>query len=55
LYSSVSFGAGGAVGSLASGYLWQGIGPGLTFAAAAVAALVGALAAWHWIDQDHDY
>jgi PPP family 3-phenylpropionic acid transporter len=55
LYSSVSFGAGGAVGSLASGYLWQGIGPGLTFAAAALAAMIGALAAWRWIDQDHDY
>ena len=44
LYSSVSFGAGGAVGSLASGYLWTGMGPqamylmaaGISLAAAAV-------------------
>jgi PPP family 3-phenylpropionic acid transporter len=55
LYSSVSFGAGGAVGSLASGYLWQGLGPGPTFGVAALAAMLGALAAWHWIDKDHDY
>lgn len=55
LYSSVSFGAGGAVGSLASGYVWQGIGPGMTFAAAAVTALVGALVAWRLIDRQHDY
>jgi PPP family 3-phenylpropionic acid transporter len=27
LYSSVSFGAGGAAGSLVSGYLWTGLGP----------------------------
>lgn len=55
LYSSVSFGAGGAVGSLASGYLWDGAGPGLTFVMAAVAALAGAFAAWRWIDRKHDH
>lgn len=55
LYSSVSFGAGGAVGSLASGYVWQGLGPGVTFAAAGMVALLGALAAWRWIDRSHDY
>lgn len=55
LYSSVSFGAGGAVGSLASGYVWDGIGPGATFALASVVAVAGALAAWRWIDQQHDY
>ncbi|MFN2309984.1 MAG: MFS transporter [Gammaproteobacteria bacterium] len=41
LYSSLSFGAGGAVGSLAAGYLWAGLGPEWTYVAA---ALVGALA-----------
>jgi PPP family 3-phenylpropionic acid transporter len=40
VYSSVSFGAGGAVGSLYSGYTWSAWGPGLTFAlAAGLAAL----------------
>lgn len=55
LYSSVSFGAGGAVGSLLSGYAWEGIGPGATYVAASVLAVGGALAAWRWIDPEHDY
>jgi PPP family 3-phenylpropionic acid transporter len=55
LYSSVSFGAGGAVGSLASGYAWQGVGPALTYSVAGLVALLGAFAAWRWIDTDHDY
>jgi PPP family 3-phenylpropionic acid transporter len=37
LYSSVSFGAGGAAGSLVSGYLWTGLGPqSMYFVAAAI-------------------
>jgi PPP family 3-phenylpropionic acid transporter len=55
LYSSLSFGAGGALGSLASGYAWQGAGPDLTFNAAALTALLGAVVAWRWIDRGHDY
>ena len=55
LYSSVSFGAGGAVGSLASGYAWQGMGPALTYGVAALVALLGAFVAWRWIDTGHDY
>jgi PPP family 3-phenylpropionic acid transporter len=39
LYSSLSFGAGGAIGSLASGYLWTGIGPEAMYLLAAGAAL----------------
>ncbi|MGD1982621.1 MAG: MFS transporter [Chromatiaceae bacterium] len=55
LYSSVSFGAGGAAGSLAAGYAWEGLGASLTFAIASALALAGAFAAWRWIDRDHDY
>jgi len=51
LYSSVSFGAGGAVGSLASGYAWQGLGPAMSYGAAGIVALLGALVAWRWIDS----
>ena len=54
LYSSVSFGAGGAVGSLASGYAWQGLGPAYTFGVATGLALAGAFVAWRWIDAQHD-
>ncbi len=43
LYASVSFGAGGALGSLYSGYLWDFVSPTTMFVVAGVIALVGAL------------
>jgi PPP family 3-phenylpropionic acid transporter len=49
LYSSMSFGAGGAVGSLYSGYLWAAAGPLLTYVVAAGTALLAWLVAWRWI------
>jgi PPP family 3-phenylpropionic acid transporter len=41
IYLSVSFGAGGVLGSLLSGLGWDSIGPAWTFSAAAFAALAG--------------
>lgn len=38
LYSSLSFGAGGAVGSLVAGYVWTGIGPQWTYVFGAAAS-----------------
>ena len=43
IYGSLTFGVGGTLGSLASGALWGGAGPGLTFSAAAACAFVGML------------
>jgi PPP family 3-phenylpropionic acid transporter len=47
LYASVSFGAGGALGNLGSGYLWDGVGASVTYSAAAglcaLAFMVGVL------------
>lgn len=40
LYSGVGFGAGGALGVFASGWLWTHAGPGWTFTCGAAAALV---------------
>jgi PPP family 3-phenylpropionic acid transporter len=51
LYSSVSFGAGGALGSLLSGYLWTGIGPEATYLVAAGYALLAVFIAWGWVDR----
>ena len=51
LYSSISFGAGGAVGSLLSGYLWTGIGPQATYLVSAGYALVAVIVAWGWVDR----
>lgn len=41
LYTSLTFGAGGAVGALASGYTWETLGPAITFSLGSAAALVG--------------
>jgi PPP family 3-phenylpropionic acid transporter len=41
IYLSVSFGAGGVLGSMLSGLGWESIGPAWTFSAAALAALAG--------------
>jgi PPP family 3-phenylpropionic acid transporter len=46
LYSSSSFGAGGALGSLAAGYLWSSGGAEATFVLAAGVSTVGFLVAW---------
>jgi PPP family 3-phenylpropionic acid transporter len=46
LYSSLSFGLGGAVGSLASGYIWTRLGAQWVYYLAAALALAGFLAAW---------
>lgn len=51
LYSSVSFGAGGAAGALASGYLWSGAGGASTFVFAAFLSALAFLLAWRGLDQ----
>lgn len=43
IYSSLTFGAGGALGGLYSGVSWQAWGPGATFTIAAACAAAGAL------------
>lgn len=49
LYSSMSFGVGGSLGSLYSGYLWEHAGPASIYIAAAVAATVSALVTWFYV------
>ncbi len=51
LYSSVSFGAGGAVGSLIAGYLWAGVGAQWMFAVAAATAALAALITWRGLER----
>ncbi|MEJ2575113.1 MAG: MFS transporter [Gammaproteobacteria bacterium] len=55
LYSSLSFGAGGALGSLSSGVTWETLGPMETYLIATGVALLGAFAAWRFIDAAHDH
>ena len=49
LYASLSFGAGGAVGSLLSGLLWDRIDHSSLFALAALAALLAWIVVWRFI------
>jgi PPP family 3-phenylpropionic acid transporter len=51
LYSSLSFGAGGAVGSFYSGLTWDSVGPQVTFLIAAAIAFIAMLVAWFWIPK----
>lgn len=46
IYGSLTFGVGGTLGSLASGYAWEPLGAALTFTLAAVAALAGMVLLW---------
>jgi MFS transporter, PPP family, 3-phenylpropionic acid transporter len=41
LFSSIGYGAGGALGALAAGWTWEVAGPGVAFTVSAVAALAG--------------
>ncbi len=52
LYSSLSFGAGGAAGSLASGYLWGSLGGENTYLVAAFLSSVALLICWRWLHPD---
>lgn len=53
IYSGISFGAGGAVGAVLSGYLWQQ-NPQLSFLLASVASGLACLLAWRFIHDPVD-
>jgi PPP family 3-phenylpropionic acid transporter len=55
LYSSLSFGAGGAMGSLFGGYLWASLGGEWIFSMASLMALLGVFAAYRWVDRARQY
>jgi len=49
LYSSMSFGLGGAVGALISGYTWETVGAGISFTIAAGLSVIAGFVAWRYI------
>lgn len=49
LYSSLSFGAGGAIGSFAAGYLLDGVGAQWMYLSAAAVALLASVIAWRGV------
>lgn len=52
LYSSVSFGAGGALGSLISGYLWLTPGPMWTYLLASALTVLAFMISLIWLKED---
>lgn len=51
IYGSLSFGGGGALGSLFSGYLWASAGPTVTFSLAALLSLGAFVVAWRLLSD----
>jgi len=49
LYGSISFGAGGLIGSLLGGYIWENSGAETCFLAAALIALSIVWIIWRWL------
>ena len=52
IYSSLSFGAGGALGGLVSGWSWDRLGSGMTFAFGSLFALAGLVLVYVWVLGD---
>jgi len=51
IYGSISFGLGGALGSVYAGYMWDTAGAAMTFTIAAVLALAAAVVVWRWVQS----
>jgi len=51
LYSSLSFGAGGLLGGLFSGWSWDALGSAATYGASAAFALAGFGLVWGWVRE----
>lgn len=51
LYGSLSFGAGGAIGSLISGYVWQ-MGAQFSYWGAAGVCIIATWIGWQWLERD---
>jgi PPP family 3-phenylpropionic acid transporter len=49
LYSSLSFGAGGLLGGLLSGWMWDGVGAAWTYTLSAAFALLGLMLVVAWV------
>jgi PPP family 3-phenylpropionic acid transporter len=54
LYSSLSFGAGGALGAFVSGFVLECFGGSVVFICAAIIALSGLFVAWFGLPEDRD-
>lgn len=53
LYSSVSFGLGGMLGSLSSGYYWESLGAEFVYAMAAIVCSIAFIIAYFWVGREN--
>jgi len=53
LYSSLSFGLGGMIGSLGSGYLWEIQGATFVFSMAAICCCIALIIAYLWVGREN--
>ena len=53
LYHSVSFGVGGMLGSLGSGYYWELLGSHVVYAVAAISCGIGFIIAYLWVGREN--
>lgn len=51
LYNAVAYGAGGSIGSLSSGYLWEALSPEAVFLMAALVAMLGFWLGWRKLPE----
>lgn len=51
LYSSLSFGAGGLLGGLFSGWSWDALGAAMTYSVSAAFSLAGLWLVWGWVHE----
>ena len=54
LYGSIAYGAGGLGGALLAGWMWEALGPALTYTASAGLALWGLALVWHGVPGDSE-
>ncbi|WP_275100310.1 MFS transporter [Sedimenticola hydrogenitrophicus] len=52
LYSSLSFGFGGALGTVSSGFLWESAGPTTVYNLSVAVSLLGLAIVWRWVVND---
>lgn len=53
LYNSLSFGLGGMLGSLYSGYFWESLGPVFVYTLAALVCYVAFVITYFWVGQEN--
>jgi PPP family 3-phenylpropionic acid transporter len=53
LYTSLSFGLGGVLGSLYAGYLWESQSPEFVYLVAAIVCCIALLIAYLWVGKQH--